>query len=122
MSESKYSDGFLKHLLRQSLAAMEGFEQGRPIDEQGFFAGTWEFFAIGLTATLGEATKVLDHESMNRLVGVLMAKSTDLLASTIEVQPDQQAMLKSKIRGLLAQRAQEYSEADPLSSDGHGLR
>ena|ERR1700680_2998042 len=114
---AKYSTPFLKHLLRQSLAAMEGLEHGHAIDEEGFLGGTWEFFALGLTATLGEATKALDHESMNRLVDDLTAKSTDLLATTIDVPPDQHAMLKSKVRGLLAQRAQEYSQANPLSHD-----
>jgi hypothetical protein len=110
-----YSDHFLKDLLSQSLGAMEGLTESRPIDEEGFVFGTWEYFALGLTATLSEATKVLEHESMNRIVDDLTAKSTDLLASTIDVQPDQQAMLKSKVRSLLAERVREYSQANPFS-------
>ena len=107
----------LKRVLRESLAAMEDLEQAAPgLSDDAFVFGSWEYFALAITATISEANKMgLRPSAIDDLTEELVGESVKLLASSADVTPDRQALVEPTVRDLLITRGREYFQTDPTS-------
>jgi hypothetical protein len=108
---------YLKRVLRESLAAMEELEQAAPgLSDDAFVFGSWEYFALAITATISEANKKgLQPSAIDDLTEELVGEAVKLLASTADVTPDRQALVEPTVRDLLVARGSEYFQTDPTS-------
>jgi hypothetical protein len=111
------TSSYLKRVLRESLAAMEDLEQAAPgLSDDAFVFGSWEYFALAITATISEANKKgLQPSAIDDLTEELVGESVKLLASTADVTPDRQALVEPTVRDLLITRGREYFQTDPTS-------
>jgi hypothetical protein len=114
---SAETDGYLKRILRESIAAMEDLEKAAPgLSHEAFVFGSWEYFALAVTVTISEANRIgLEPEAIDRLTEHLVGESVTLLASSADVAPDRQAMVEPTVRDLLVTRGGEYFQTDPTS-------
>jgi hypothetical protein len=105
---------YLKRVLRESLAAMEDLEQAAPgLSDDAFVFGSWEYFALAITATISEANKKgLQPSAIDVLTEELVGESVKLLTSTADVTPD---LVEPTVRDLLITRGREYFQTDPTS-------
>jgi hypothetical protein len=108
---------FLKQVLRESLAAMEDLEQAAPgLSDDAFVFGSWEYFALAITATISEANRMgLQPSAIDDLTEELVDESVKLLASSADVMPDRQALVEPTVRDMLVTRGREYFQTDPTS-------
>jgi hypothetical protein len=107
----------LKRVLRESLAAMEDLEQAAPgLSDDAFVFGSWEYFALAITATISEANKKgLKPSAIDDLTEELVGESVKLLASSADATPDRQALVEPTVRDLLITRGRQYFQTDPTS-------
>lgn len=108
---------YLKRVLCESLAAMEDLEQAAPeLSDDAFVFGSWEYFALAITASINEANKKgLQLSAIDDLTEELVGESVKLHVSTADVTPDRQALVEPTVRDLLTTRGREYFQTDPTS-------